>query len=213
MLTSVASIVMRGVSRVLVITCAVSCVAQTISFNGPRLSSPDPAVKFGRLISGDWNGDGRIDIATVGAEQNLLIFEGDGIGGFNRVSELALASTPVRIAAADFNGDGKSDLLAFFGQSEFVTFLNEGDFRFAAPNYFHPQIADVPPGGPAILEFALSDFNRDGKSDLLLILNSVGRQSVMLSNGDGTFSGPLIGPRTFNFVAVDDSIRMAGLIF
>jgi hypothetical protein len=212
MLTSVA---LRGVCRVLVIMCAVSCVAQTISFDGPRLSVPDSA-KVGVLVSGDWNGDGRLDIATVGDNYELLIFEGDGVGGFKRVSELPLPALvdrnrimpygiPIRIGAADFNGDGKSDLIAFFGQGEFATFLNEGgQFRVAPPIYFRPQVADVPPGGPTILGFAFSDFNRDGKTDLLLLLNGVGREPVMLSNGDGTFSKPLIGPRTFNFVGVAD---------
>ena len=190
---------------------AVCCGAQTISFEAPRQSNPGSA-KFGVLISGDWNCDGRLDIATVGDDHDLLIFEGDGIGGFKRISALPIPAltriasyeVAVRIAAADFNGDGKSDLIALFGRGEFVTFLNEGEFRFAPPIYFRPQIADIPPGGPTILGFALSDFNRDGNSDLLLLLNGVGRECVMLSNGDGTFSKPLIGPRTFNFVAVED---------
>jgi hypothetical protein len=65
---------------------------------------------------------------------------------------------PIRIGAADFNGDGKSDLIAFFGGGEFVTFLNEGRFRFS-PISFRPQVADVPSGGPTILGLAFSDIS------------------------------------------------------
>jgi len=67
--------------------CTVCCATQTISFDGPRQSNPDSA-RLGVLISSDWNGDGKLDIATIAGNSKVLIFEGDGMGGLKPVSEL-----------------------------------------------------------------------------------------------------------------------------
>jgi hypothetical protein len=55
-----------------------------------------------------------------------------------------------------------------------------------------------------VLDFQIADLNLDGKLDLLLALNPPGRDSVVLSRGDGTYANPIPGPYTFNLVGVAD---------
>src|SRR5262249_21122431 len=74
-----------------------------------------PDVPVGSMPSsvavGDFNGDGRQDLATTnftsGAGSSRL---GSGAGGFTNAPDVAIDKIPDFVAVADFNGDGKLDL-------------------------------------------------------------------------------------------------------
>ena len=197
------------------LTCAISTVlplladpSPSISFHEPRVLTVDARSGLRTLVSGDWNGDGRIDLAG-GDGQSLWIFEGDGQGGFHAVLELPVGD-PVQITAMDLNSDGRSDLLVYYTTpapfGEFAAFLSEGDFLFAPPMRFRAPVStdQGPPDGPYVLGFVIADLNRDGFPDLLLTLNPPGRDSVMLGRGDGTFANPIPGLPTFNLIGIAD---------
>src|SRR5258706_363009 len=82
---------------------------------------------------GDFNGDGKMDLAVADQSGNSVsILLGNGSGGFAAPASYAVGSSPVSIVAADFNNDGKLDLaVANFGGNVSVL-LGNGHGVFAA---------------------------------------------------------------------------------
>jgi hypothetical protein len=65
------------------------------------------------MAVGDFNGDGKPDLAVVTSDDNhVTIYLGDGLGNFTAASggTLAAGKSPFFVVAADFNGDGRADL-------------------------------------------------------------------------------------------------------
>jgi hypothetical protein len=64
------------------------------------------------IASGDFNGDGKLDLAiTTSADQDqAALLLGDGAGGFVQVARYGVGGDPRTPVVADFNGDGKPDL-------------------------------------------------------------------------------------------------------
>jgi len=78
----------------------------------------------GALVTGDFNGDGKLDWAAALSNSNsVAVMLNDGAGGFNPApgSPYAVGITPISIAIGDFNGDGKLDIVT--GNQNDVTVL------------------------------------------------------------------------------------------
>ena len=73
------------------------------------------------LAVGDFNGDGKLDLALAGGEfaSAEVILWGAGDGTFNQLSTYNVGAYPVSVVAADFNLDGAPDLAVsnLFGAS------------------------------------------------------------------------------------------------
>ena len=132
----------------------------------------DPAVNYSvgagtphpqRIISGDFNGDSKIDLV----EGNLLpgdmsILLGDGLGGFGLATHFGNGFDPTAIISNDFDGDGKKDLVVGQnGSANIKILLGTGTGSFGtAVNY---TVTNTP---KAIVS---SDFNADGILDLAVV--------------------------------------------
>ena len=136
----------------------------------------------GPLLVGDFNGDGKPDLATLEGctTSSAAVFINNGDGTFQTARLTSLAA-PGNLAAGDFNGDGKLDLavLEFANNSYEVSILpGNGDGTFKTP------ITSAAAGAAGAL--VPGDFNNDGKLDLV-----IGTSATLLGNGDGTFKSPI----------------------
>jgi hypothetical protein len=63
------------------------------------------------VVVGDFNGDGKLDVAVLNYEWGTaFILLGDGTGNFSLASSTGTGTASFSIALGDFNGDGKLDL-------------------------------------------------------------------------------------------------------
>src|SRR6266446_3597740 len=157
--------------------------AQTVSFIARRDlaagRSPDS------VAVGDFNGDGRLDLATANFDSNdVSVLLGNGDGSFQAALTAAAGRGPSSVAVGDVNGDGKLDLVVVnlvAGDSASVSvLLGNGDGTFQAA-----RISST--GGSRPASVAVGDFNGLGKPDLAVANSGSGSVSVLLGNGDGTF--------------------------
>ena len=150
-------------------------------------------------VTGDFNGDGKLDIAVVNTPDNSIsILLGNGDGTFQSpISVSVPGESPFTLAVGDFNRDGNLDLAVGNLDSTFFSILlGNGDGTFKTG-----QLSLV----PFTLTFGMmaADFNNDGKLDL--IVNDDYLPMIFLGNGDGTFQqGSVIpGYDGFSFSAAD----------
>ncbi|MFO0957419.1 MAG: FG-GAP-like repeat-containing protein [Isosphaeraceae bacterium] len=130
------------------------------------------------LKAGDFNRDGRADLAVVGAN-SVSILLGNGDGSFSAPATNASGVGSHSIHTGDFNGDGKLDVATMNGGTASVL-LGNGDGTFGA------HIDSAIPGNST--NTVVGDFNRDGYLDMATSNTaSVGTITVLRGHGDGTF--------------------------
>jgi hypothetical protein len=134
-------------------------------------------------VVADFNGDGKLDMAT--SLGNVLLGNGDGT--FRMGTSFAPFPDVIAVdgfAEADVNGDGKPDLVMLWlmdsGTSKIAVFLGNGDGTFQAPIVTDPGVRL---GGALV-----GDVNGDGKPDVVAFGSGSPSLFVFLGNGNGTFT-------------------------
>jgi hypothetical protein len=136
----------------------------------------------GRLSTGDYDGDGSIDVALAQG-QDLAIFLNDGTGALEAPIQNTGLNYIDHMRSADVNQDGHIDILL---QAHFGTIRVElGDGQGHFSNAWSP----VAPPQPRSVE--LFDLTGDGYSELIALPATGDLVSAYLGNGTGTFSAPL----------------------
>ena len=167
-------------------------VAVVLRGNGDGTFTPGPTIDFkfdqfvaaAQLVAGDFNGDGKLDIAISDQQgDRMLILFGDGAGGlsFPVVTRmLTPGHNPQWMAVGDFNGDGKLDIAVVEPLPRDLTImLGNGD------GTFNQSLIPLPAGTSGPTQILAADFNRDGRTDLVIAGGS--DLVVFLGKGDGTF--------------------------
>jgi hypothetical protein len=157
-------------------------------------------VPFGgnSVATGDFNGDGKLDLVTRSFDGNgVLVQKGNGDGTFQAPQFVAVGSTVQSVVVGDVNSDGKLDITALTSATAYSScgyyacydpvttgyanvLLGYGDGLLAPPLTSnlgsHFGFSDFP-------AVAMGDFNGDGRSDLAAPDSDQGTVAVTLNAG------------------------------
>ncbi len=151
---------------------------------------------------GDFNGDGRPDVAAVGQADAVSVWLDVGGGALGPQTTYAGAGGNLNsVATGDFRGNGELDLAVTDAMSEVTTLFNQGGGAFA--------VASSQTIGDDTEWVAVGDFNGDGLPDLAVTVTGGSAVSVLLNEGGGTFAAPVsyavgVGQQPLPQVAVGD---------
>ena len=76
------------------------------------------------LASGDFNGDGMLDLAVAERLSNVILLE--GVGAAFNVKEILLERSPSALTSGDFDGEGLLDFVVLNGESDSLTYVRRG---------------------------------------------------------------------------------------
>jgi hypothetical protein len=147
-------------------------------------SSPAVGTDPHSVAVGDFNGDGRQDLAVANSgSSNVSVLLGTGTGSFGVATNFSAGGNPLSLAVGDFNGDGKQDLAVANGitPGTVSVLLNTGTGPWfpATPTTF--SVGSNP------WSVAVGDLNGDGKQDLAVANFNSSNVSVLLNTGTGSF--------------------------
>jgi PKD repeat protein len=123
------------------------------------------------IVAGDFNGDGKQDLATTNQfSADITILLGNGSGGFSQAAGSPIAVTEDRLiplTVGDFNGDGRQDLATANPNTDHLVVLlgnGSGGFSVATGSPY--------PTGHSPIFLVTGDFNHDGKQDVAVANNN-----------------------------------------
>ena len=150
------------------------------------------------LAAGDFNGDGKRDLAVANARsKNVSVLLGLDNGSFQPAVNypMSIGDIPSSVRVGDFNADNKEDLVVANSASSEIPIPTPGGLSIlfgTGTGVFQPTVNFAEAGNPTSV--AVGDFNHDGKQDLAVNSATDRKVRVMLGTGTGTFQSPVAYP-------------------
>lgn len=129
-----------------------------------------------RVVIGDLNADGKLDLVVASLASGVGVLLGNGDGTFGAQTLYSSVSSSSSVAIGDMNHDGKPDIVST-GRDEVVIFVGNGDGSFQAPVTVR--------GGASISTITITDVNGDQLPDIAMAEEP---PKVLLGRADGTFN-------------------------
>ena len=145
------------------------------------------------LASGDWNRDGRLDLAVANrGSKDVSILLGDGAGGFAAAtgSPVSVAGNPIDVAVADLDHDGFQDVVVAFDSSPTTVQVLEGQAGGTFVNAGTTILGPDP--GPVPTRILLGQLTSDASYDLVVLFDTAQRIRLYGGSGLGFGTTPIV---------------------
>jgi streptogramin lyase len=140
------------------------------------------------MVTGDFNHDGKLDLAVAALGEQVNVFLGNGDGTFQAPIHVPTDSPVGGLAVGDLDHDGNLDLVATSSvDDKVVVFLGNGDGTFQpGVDYVVGSSPGLDAAGSVPGQVLLADVTGNGNLDIVATTwTGVG---LLMNKGDGTFA-------------------------